>query len=86
MGEQTGAFVKGGCGCLIAFFVLGFLASAMGGHISIDAFGLVCLFVIGGILGLIVLMVFNKGKAAGQAMERRNQIRARVDDDRNHFS
>jgi hypothetical protein len=61
------AFVKGGCGCLLAFAVLALLAVAIGGHAWIDAGGAVLLFVIGGVIGLIVNAVYNKGRndAAG---------------------
>ncbi len=62
MGEKTGAFAKGGCGCLVAFAVLGMLAVIVGGNVHIDAGGACLLFVIGGLIGLVVLAVYNKGK------------------------
>lgn len=62
MGEKAEAFGKGGCGCLIAFVVLAVIAVAIGGHAHIDLGGAVCLFVGGGIVGLIVLAIYNKGK------------------------
>ena len=62
--EITGgeAFVKGGCGCLIAFFVIGLFMVLIGGHMRIDIGGAILLFVIGGGLGLIYRSVYNKGR------------------------
>jgi hypothetical protein len=62
MSEKGQAFAKGGCGCLIAFAVVAVLAVALGGHAHIDPGGAICLFVVGGLLGLIVLAIYNKGK------------------------
>jgi len=62
MGEKAGAFTKGGCGCLIAFFVIGFLLVLIGGRMHINLGGAILLFVIGGIIGIIILAVYNKGK------------------------
>lgn len=62
MGEKGTAFAKGGGGCLIAFFVIGFLVVLVGGSVHIDLGGAILLFVIGGIIGLIVLAIYNKGK------------------------
>ena len=56
------AFVKGGCGCMVAFLVLGLLAVLVGGHMRIDIGGAIMLFVIGGIGGLVYLWIFNKGR------------------------
>lgn len=56
------AFAKGGGGCLIAFLVIGFLAVAMGGNLHIDMGGAILLFVIGGLMGLVVLAIYNKGR------------------------
>jgi hypothetical protein len=61
MGEKTQAFFKGGCGCLIAFLVVAALAVLMGGRAHIDAGGAICLFVVGGLLGLLVLAIYNRG-------------------------
>lgn len=66
MGEKSQAFVKGGCGCLIAFVALGAVAVMLGGHVYLDAGGAVMLFVIGGLLGLGWLAIFNSGRRAGQ--------------------
>ena len=62
MDEKGDAFVKGGCGCLIAFVVLGLSCALIGGNVHIDLGGVILLFVIGGILGLIVLAIYNKGR------------------------
>lgn len=62
MGDKSQAFAKGGCGCLIAFAVIGVLVLAIGGSVHIDPLGAVCLFVVGGLIGLGVLMIYNKGK------------------------
>jgi hypothetical protein len=56
------AFVKGGCGCLVIFVVLALLTVALGGHAHADLGGLIFLFVMGGIIGLIVFFVYNKGR------------------------
>lgn len=56
------AFAKGGCGCLIAFAVLALLAVLVGGHAHINLGGAICLFVAGGIIGLVVLAIYNKGR------------------------
>lgn len=56
------AFVKGGCGCLIAFLVLGLVATLFGGTMYIDLGGAAILFVIGGVLGLACLAVYSKGR------------------------
>jgi len=57
-----GAFLKGGCGCIVAFLVIGLLVVAVGGSMHIDIGGAILLFVIGGIIGLIVLAIYNKGR------------------------
>jgi hypothetical protein len=62
MGEKGTAFAKGGCGCLIAFLVVGFLVVILGGSMHIDLGGAILLFLIGGVIGLIALAVYNKGK------------------------
>jgi hypothetical protein len=56
------AFAKGGCGCLIAFVAVGLLVALLGGNVHIDIGGAVMLFVIGGVIGLVVLAIYNKGK------------------------
>lgn len=62
MEDKGQAFIKGGVGCLIAFFVIGLFMVLIGGSMHIDAGGACCLFVGGGLLGLLVLWIYNKGK------------------------
>ena len=62
MGEKANAFWKGGCGCLIAFAVFALIAILIGGRAHIDIGGAILLFVIGGLIGLLVLWIYNKGK------------------------
>ena len=66
MGDRSTAFAKGGCGCLIAFLGVGLLMAVMGGHVHLDCGGAGILFLIGGVIGLIVLSVYKKGFRAGQ--------------------
>ena len=66
MGEKGSTFVKGGFGCLAAFLVLGLLAVLFGGGMHINLGGAVLLFVVGGGLALIGLMLFGrKGRPRG---------------------
>lgn len=62
MGEKSQAFMKGGGGCLVAFIVIGLLFVLLGGSMHLDFGGAIMLFVIGGVVGLIVLAVYNRGK------------------------
>lgn len=62
MGEKGSAFAKGGCGCLVAFAVLALIAVVLGGSAHINLGGAILLFLIGGVIGLVVLAIFNKGK------------------------
>jgi hypothetical protein len=62
MGEKATAFGKGGCGCMIAFAAVGFMALLFGGRVYIDLGGAIFLFVIGGIIGLVCLWIYNNGK------------------------
>jgi hypothetical protein len=61
MSEQLEAFGKGGCGCLAAFAVIALLAVLIGGSATINLGGAVILFVIGGVIGLVVLVIYNRG-------------------------
>ena len=70
---KTSTFFKGGCGCLLAFFVLVVLALVIpGGHVDVHGgpFGLavffLVLFLIGGGLGLLVRWIYTKGFDAGR--------------------
>ncbi len=62
MGEKGSAFAKGGCGCLAAFAAFALVAIVLGGSAHIDIGGAILLFVIGGVIGVIVLAIYNKGK------------------------
>jgi hypothetical protein len=62
MGEKGSAFLKGGAGCLVAFIVLGLLAVMIGGSFHMDVGGAVLLFIIGGVIGMVVLWIYNKGR------------------------
>ena len=62
VGEKSEAFAKGGCGCLVAFLVIGLFLVLVGGNMHIDIGGAIMLFVIGGVIGLVVLFVYNKGR------------------------
>jgi hypothetical protein len=59
------AFVMGGAGCLVGFFVLGLFALAVGGTFYFDGGGLVMLFVIGGLLGIFANWFYRRGRKAG---------------------
>ncbi|MEX0717639.1 MAG: hypothetical protein WD066_13685 [Planctomycetaceae bacterium] len=67
-----GAFIKGGCGCLVAFAVVALLAVMVGGHAHIDLGGALCLFVMGGLFGLVFFAVYNKGRDDATAPESRS--------------
>lgn len=66
MGHKGAAFTKGGVGCLVAFFVVALIAVLVGGNVHIDIGGAICLFVGGGLLGLLILWIYNRGRTAGQ--------------------
>lgn len=56
------AFVKGGVGCLGTFIALGLLVLTLGGTMQLDIGGAIMLFVIGGLIGLIVNAIYQRGK------------------------
>jgi hypothetical protein len=60
--DKGSAFVKGGCGCLLAFLAIGLIFVLLGGSMHIDLGGAIVLFVVGGVIGLVVLAVYNKGR------------------------
>ena len=64
--SNGGAFVKGGCGCIAAFFAIGFLFLLSGSGFSINAGAAIVLFLIGGVIGLICLSIYGKGERAGR--------------------
>lgn len=53
-------FAKGGCGCLLIFLGLGFLAAITGGRVHLDLGGAIFLFIIGGFIALIYRGIFGK--------------------------
>lgn len=68
MSEPPGkgeAFIKGGCGCLVLFAVIGLLVAVAGGRAHANLGGLLFLFVIGGVIGLVALMIYNRGRHDG---------------------
>lgn len=66
MSERSKAFTQGGCGCLIAFGVGALLAVIMGGSVHIDPGGAILLFVMGGVIGLVVLSIHKRGYEKGR--------------------
>jgi hypothetical protein len=62
MGDKGQAFARGGCGCLAALVALGLLFLLVGGNFHIDIGGAIMLFVLGGLFGLFVLAVYNRGR------------------------
>jgi hypothetical protein len=66
MSKKGSAFAKGGFGCILAFLAIGLLCVLLGGRMYIDLGGAIILFVIGGIIGLIVLAIYNKGYSEGK--------------------
>lgn len=65
MPTEGKAFIKGGIGCFIVFIVCAFLAVLLGGSAHIDFVGVILLLLIGGVLGLIVNWIYQKGKKDG---------------------
>ncbi len=61
--QKTGkglAFLEGGFGCLSAALVLGLFTMVVGGTMHYDVSGLILLFFIGGLIGLIAVSIYNK--------------------------
>jgi predicted lipid-binding transport protein (Tim44 family) len=61
-GGGGAAFAKGGLGGLAIFAILAFITVLLGGHVHFNVGGLIFLFIIGGVIGLIVLSIYNKGR------------------------
>lgn len=61
------AFTKGGAGCLGLFLALAVLAVATGGRVMIDLVGVIFLFVLGGLVGLLVLYIYRRGQRSATA-------------------
>jgi hypothetical protein len=62
MAGKGSAFGLGGCGCLTLFALAALLAVLAGGRVHANLGGMLCLLVIGGIAGLIVLLIYNQGR------------------------
>jgi hypothetical protein len=75
MGEKASAFWKGGCGCLALVVAVGLCFVLIGGQFNIDVCGAMGIFVVGGLLGLIALAVYNKGKRDAISPQSRNPNR-----------
>ena len=75
MGKKGQAFAKGGCGCLLAFAAIALVVLLAGGSAQIDPWGVACLFVIGGLIGLVVLAIYNRGRRDAGRLIRRTVIR-----------
>lgn len=72
MKNKGSAFIKGGVGCFAAFIVLALLALLFGGSAHLDIGGVIILFLLGGIIGLVVNWIYQKGRHDAS------------DDDQNH--
>lgn len=57
-----GAFAKGALGCVGVFVLLGIGVLLAGGSVRLDLGGLILLLLIGGVLGLIVRLIYNAGR------------------------
>lgn len=62
MENKGSAFLKGGAGCFAVFIVLALLALLFGGSVHLDLGGVLILFLIGGLIGLGVNWIYQKGK------------------------
>ena len=62
MENKGSAFLKGGAGCFAIFIALALLALLFGGSAHLDIGGVVMLFVIGGVIGLAVNAIYQKGR------------------------
>ena len=62
MGDKGSAFTKGGLGCLGAFVVIAVLVLLLGGRVHIDVGGAICLFVFGGLVGLGIYLIYQRGR------------------------
>ncbi len=59
------SFLKGGAGCFVVFIVLALVAVVLGGSAHLDLVGVVLLFLIGGVVGLAVNWIYQKGRRSG---------------------
>lgn len=79
MAGKGEAFIKGGCGCIVAFLAIGIFFVLIGGTMYIDPGGAILLFVIGGVMGLIVRAIYNRGAHDAQARASRQDHRPPMD-------
>ncbi len=63
MEDKGSAFLKGGTGCLALCAIIACLVLLAGGHVRVNFWGLVFLFFVGGIIGLIAYAAYQKGRA-----------------------
>lgn len=62
MENKGSSFLKGGAGCFAVFVALALLALLFGGSVHLDFGGVLILFLIGGIIGLVVNWIYQKGR------------------------
>lgn len=62
MANKGFAFILGGAICLIFFALIAMVAVLAGGHAHANPGGLLVLFLIGGVTGLIAATIYNKGR------------------------
>lgn len=62
MADSGKAFLKGGCGCLLLFLFVAGCTALLGGWARADVFGLVLIFLIGGVIGLVVNAIYQRGR------------------------
>ena len=58
------SFLMGGLGCLSLFIVPGLITLLLGGTFYIDFAGMLFLFIVGGFLGAIILIIYDMGRAS----------------------
>lgn len=58
--------MKGGLGCLLIFAVTAVVILIAGGEAHADVGGILFIFVIGGIVGLLILSIYKRGWRAAQ--------------------
>ena len=58
----TGAFFRGGLWVLAVFLVLAGISLAVGGEAHADSWGVVALFIIGGVAGIVIRAIYRKGR------------------------
>jgi hypothetical protein len=56
------AFLKGGIGCLVIFAILAIIVVAADGSAELNAGGAVVLLFLGGVIGLLINWIYQKGR------------------------